>query len=173
MLYWLPWHGQSMVPLLTWLTMQPMCVQTALNALNSPAVGWVTTTLGPVKIVPLPTGMSLVAASAFAAGALLAAALLAALLGALLAAAGAPPCSRPRAARTAPAAGGDHAREAHQADAGQHATPGGQRVRLWFLCHYRSLFACVAAAAGGDAPVTASSCREKRGRRRLVQPLSL
>ena len=38
MLYWLPWHGQSMVPLLTWLTMQPMCVQTALNALNSPAV---------------------------------------------------------------------------------------------------------------------------------------
>ena len=32
MLYWLPWHGQSMVPLLTWLTMQPMCVQTALNA---------------------------------------------------------------------------------------------------------------------------------------------
>src|SRR3984957_20768641 len=90
MLYWLPWHGQSMVPLLTWLTMQPMCVQTALNALNSPAVGWVTTTLGPEKIVPLPTGMSLVAASAFAAGALLApwlaAPLLAALLGALLAA---------------------------------------------------------------------------------------
>ena len=65
MLYWLPWHGQSMVPLLTWLTMQPMCVQMALNALNSPAVGWVTTTLGPVKIVPLPTGMALVAASAF------------------------------------------------------------------------------------------------------------
>src|SRR5215469_13248442 len=41
MLYWLPWHGQSMVPLLTWLTMQPMWVQTALNALNSLAVGWV------------------------------------------------------------------------------------------------------------------------------------
>src|SRR5579863_3177484 len=69
MLYWLPWQGQSMVPLLTWLTMQPMCVQTALNALNSLAVGWVTTTLGPVKIVPPPTGMSLVAASAFAAAA--------------------------------------------------------------------------------------------------------
>jgi hypothetical protein len=72
MLYWLPWHGQSMVPLLTWLTMQPMCVQTALNALNSPADGWVTTTFGPEKILPLPTGIALVAVSALAAAALLA-----------------------------------------------------------------------------------------------------
>src|ERR1700730_6150799 len=67
MLYWLPWHGQSMVWLLIWLTMHPMWVQTALNALNSPAVGWVTTTCGPGKIMPLPTGILLVAASAFAA----------------------------------------------------------------------------------------------------------
>jgi hypothetical protein len=92
MLYWLPWHGQSMVPLLIWLTIHPMCVQTALNALYSPAVGWVTTTFGPGKIIPLPTGIWLVAASAFAAGALLAAALLPAaaalLAGALPAAAG-------------------------------------------------------------------------------------
>src|SRR5579862_7017924 len=72
MLYWLPWHGQSMVPLPTVLTRQPMCVQTALNALKSPAVGWVTTTLGPLKTVPLPTGIALVAASAFPVGALLA-----------------------------------------------------------------------------------------------------
>src|ERR1700761_882020 len=70
MLYWLPWHGQSMGPLLIWLTMHPMWVQTALNALNSPADGWVTTTCGPEKIIPLPTGIWLVAASALAAGAL-------------------------------------------------------------------------------------------------------
>jgi len=31
MLYWLPWQGQSMVPLLTWLTVQPRCVQIALT----------------------------------------------------------------------------------------------------------------------------------------------
>src|SRR5580693_5945978 len=72
MLYWLPWHGQSMVWLLIWLTMHPMWVQTALNALNSPAVGWVTTTCGSEKIMPLPTGILLVAASAFVALELLA-----------------------------------------------------------------------------------------------------
>ena len=72
MLYWLPWHGQSMVPSLIWLTMHPIWVQTALNALKSPAAGWVTTTRGPVKILPLPTGIWLVAASAVAAVALLA-----------------------------------------------------------------------------------------------------
>src|SRR6185437_3700925 len=71
MLYWLPWHGQSMVPLLTWLTMHPMWVQTALNALNSPAVGWVTTTCGPDRTSPPPTGILLVATSALPAGALL------------------------------------------------------------------------------------------------------
>ena len=63
MLYWLPWHGQSIVPLAILLTMQPMCVQTALKALNSPEAGWVTTTFCAVKIMPLPTGISLVVAS--------------------------------------------------------------------------------------------------------------
>src|SRR5512146_1171693 len=57
MLYWLPWQGQSMVPLLMVLTMQPMCVHTALNALNSPLDGCVTTTCWLVKIMPLPTGI--------------------------------------------------------------------------------------------------------------------
>ena len=66
MLYWLPWHGQSMVPSLIWLTMHPMWVQTALNALKSLAVGWVTATCESVKILPLPTGIWLVAASALA-----------------------------------------------------------------------------------------------------------
>jgi len=64
MLYWLPWHGQSIVPLETWLTVQPMWVQTALKALNSPDAGWVTTTFLASKIVPLPTGILLVAVSA-------------------------------------------------------------------------------------------------------------
>src|SRR6516164_9589447 len=64
MLYWLPWHGQSMVPFEIWLTMHPMCVQTALKALKSPEVGWVTTTFSAVKILPLPTGISLVVARA-------------------------------------------------------------------------------------------------------------
>src|SRR5215831_7892537 len=64
MLNWLPWHGQSIVPSLTWLTMHPMCVQTALNALKSPDTGCVTTTFSGVKILPLPTGISLVAARA-------------------------------------------------------------------------------------------------------------
>ena len=40
----LPWHGQLMVPPETLLTVQPACVQTAVNALNVPALGWVTTT---------------------------------------------------------------------------------------------------------------------------------
>src|SRR5690349_6357506 len=44
--------------------MQHMCVQTALNALKSPEFGWVTTTFSLVKILPLPTGISLVVASA-------------------------------------------------------------------------------------------------------------
>src|SRR5215469_272590 len=66
MLNWLPWHGQSIVPLLIWLTMHPMCVQTALNALKSPETGCVTTTFSAVKILPLPTGISLVGARAFA-----------------------------------------------------------------------------------------------------------
>ena len=44
----LPWHGQSMVPLVTLFTMQPTCVHTALNALYWPLAGWVTTTLAAV-----------------------------------------------------------------------------------------------------------------------------
>ena len=32
--YWLPWQGQLMVPFATEATVQPMCVQTAVNALN-------------------------------------------------------------------------------------------------------------------------------------------
>src|SRR5271166_1440638 len=44
--------------------MHPICVQTALNALKSPESGWVTTTFSLVKILPLPTGISLVVASA-------------------------------------------------------------------------------------------------------------
>src|SRR5215470_924458 len=66
MLNWLPWHGQSIVPSLIWLTMHPMCVQTALNALKSPETGCVTTTFSAAKILPLPTGISLVAARASA-----------------------------------------------------------------------------------------------------------
>jgi len=69
--------------------------------LNSPADGWVTTTFCPAKILPLPTGIALVAASASAAalaGALLAGALLAA---ALLAAA----LLGPAAGEVVPAAG--------------------------------------------------------------------
>jgi hypothetical protein len=72
MLYWLPWQGQSMVPLLIWLTMHPIWVHTALNALNSLAAGWVTTTCSSVKILPPPTGISAVEASAFAAALVLA-----------------------------------------------------------------------------------------------------
>src|ERR1700759_5723354 len=53
-----------MVPLATWSTMHWACVQTALNALYSPADGWVTTTLAEGKILPPPTGTSLVAPSA-------------------------------------------------------------------------------------------------------------
>ena len=44
----LPWHGQSIVPSATWLHRHPTWVQTALKALYSPLVGWVTTTLAAV-----------------------------------------------------------------------------------------------------------------------------
>src|ERR1035438_9065270 len=63
-LNWLPWQGQSIVPLATWSTVHPMWVQIALNPLKSPAVGWVTTTFGPPNTLPPPTGISLVVASA-------------------------------------------------------------------------------------------------------------
>ena len=54
----LPWQSQLMVPSETLATRQPWWVQTAENALNSPAVGWVTTTFWSAKIVPPPTSMS-------------------------------------------------------------------------------------------------------------------
>src|SRR6201996_5063641 len=53
-----------MVPSATWSTVQPRWVQIALKPLNCPAVGWVTTTFSEVKILPPPTGISLVAPSA-------------------------------------------------------------------------------------------------------------
>src|ERR1700727_748904 len=65
--YSLPWHGQSIRPLAIWLTVQPICVQTALKALNWPADGWVTTTTCEGKIFPPPTGMAPVPDSAPAA----------------------------------------------------------------------------------------------------------
>src|ERR1700749_3108021 len=55
-----PWQGQSMVPSATWLHRHPTWVQIALKALKTPLVGWVTTTLALVKIMPPPTGMSAV-----------------------------------------------------------------------------------------------------------------
>jgi hypothetical protein len=64
MLYLLPWQGQSMVPSEIVLTVQPIWVQTALKALYSPFVGWVTTTSLAGKIMPPPTGIVLVAVSA-------------------------------------------------------------------------------------------------------------
>src|SRR5215469_6051361 len=66
----LPWHGQSMVPLAIVATMQPWCVQTALNPLNVPATGCVSTTFGPSMILPPPTGTSAVVASWLAGAAL-------------------------------------------------------------------------------------------------------
>ena len=59
MLNLLPWHGQSMVPSATLLTVQPMCVQIALKALYSPVAGWVTTTLAALNTFPPPSGISL------------------------------------------------------------------------------------------------------------------
>jgi hypothetical protein len=51
--------------------MQPACVQTAVKALNCPAVGWVTTTFASVNTLPPPTGTSATGPStAPAAGAL-------------------------------------------------------------------------------------------------------
>ena len=57
----LPWHGHTIEPPVTWVTRQPWCVQTAVNALKSPFYGWVTTTCWPVRIFPPPTGTSEVA----------------------------------------------------------------------------------------------------------------
>src|SRR5580658_1512252 len=61
-LYLLPWHGQSMVPADTALTIQPRWVQMAVNAWKEPACGWVITIFWAVRILPPPTGMSVVLA---------------------------------------------------------------------------------------------------------------
>ena len=47
-----------MVPFATLATVRPLWVQTALKALDSPALGWVTTIFAVAKTVPPPTGMS-------------------------------------------------------------------------------------------------------------------
>ena len=56
----LPWQGQSMVPSATFDTVHCLCVHTALNALNSPAFGCVTTTFASLRTTPPPTGISAV-----------------------------------------------------------------------------------------------------------------
>ena len=67
----LMWHGQLMTPLATEATVQPWWVHTAVNALNVPAVGCVTTIFWSARIVPPPTGTSAVGTSMpLAAGAL-------------------------------------------------------------------------------------------------------
>ncbi len=58
---WLLWHGQTISPPSTLDTVQPWCVQTAVNALKSPLVGWVTTTFWSARTVPPPSGTSDVA----------------------------------------------------------------------------------------------------------------
>src|SRR5665647_2946742 len=65
MSYMLPWQGHLMVPLATLATVQPLWVQIALKALNSPALGWVTTTFAASKTLPPPTGMSATLISSF------------------------------------------------------------------------------------------------------------
>jgi len=57
-LYWLPWHGQVIRELSTLPTVQPRWVQIALNALMSPAVGWVSTICWSLRILPPPTGIA-------------------------------------------------------------------------------------------------------------------
>src|SRR6266702_8759721 len=64
MLNLLPWHGQLMVPPVTVPTMQPWWVHTAVNASNEPAFGWVITIFLSARILPPPTGISAVLASA-------------------------------------------------------------------------------------------------------------
>src|SRR5689334_12025515 len=59
----LPWHGQLIVPFSTDDTVQPWWVQIAENALNVPALGWVITMAASVRMMPPPTGTSLVAVS--------------------------------------------------------------------------------------------------------------
>src|SRR5689334_12334137 len=60
----LPWHGHGMSPSSLDSTMQPWCVQTAVNALKSPSVGWVSTILEAATTKHPPTGTSEVLARA-------------------------------------------------------------------------------------------------------------
>ena len=60
----LPWHGQLIVPPTTSLTLHPWWVQVALNPLNVPATGWVTTRSWAARTIPPPTGTSATAATA-------------------------------------------------------------------------------------------------------------
>src|SRR5690242_16573237 len=69
MLNRLPWHGQLIVPPDTLPTVHPACVHTALNPWNSPDFGWVSTIFWAARILPPPTGMSEVLASAAGAAA--------------------------------------------------------------------------------------------------------
>ena len=69
MLNLLPWHGQLIVPPDTLPTVHPAWVQTALNAWNAPDFGWVITIFLSARILPPPTGMSEVLASAAGAAA--------------------------------------------------------------------------------------------------------
>jgi hypothetical protein len=52
------------VPPVTLSTVQPAWVQTAVNAANEPAFGWVITTFWAARTFPPPAGMSVVLASA-------------------------------------------------------------------------------------------------------------
>jgi hypothetical protein len=58
------WQGQLMTPFAMLFTAHPWWVQVAEKALNSPAVGCVTTTFRSPKTFPPPSGMSAVLASA-------------------------------------------------------------------------------------------------------------
>src|SRR5262245_20701377 len=62
--YWLPWQLQLIVPPSTLASGHCWCWQTELNPLNSPDIGWVTTTPAEAKTLPPPTGISLVLANA-------------------------------------------------------------------------------------------------------------
>ena len=57
---WLLWHGQTISPFCTLVTAQPWWVQVALNALNWPADGCVTTNSAEALMTPPPTGTSAV-----------------------------------------------------------------------------------------------------------------
>src|SRR4051794_13551933 len=57
---WLLWHGQTINPFCTLVTAHPWWVHVALNALNWPADGWVTTNSADASMTPPPTGTSAV-----------------------------------------------------------------------------------------------------------------